>query len=147
MISHDSQGPGVLLVEDEILVRMFAIDALEEAGFRVEQAGAAAEAMAMLQRVRPGLRAAIVDVGLPDRAGDQLAADLRALHADLPVLIASGRNERELKERFSADAGVGILVKPYTASMLVDALAALGVQAIPPAGAGAGHANRNAPSP
>ena len=37
--------------------------------------------------------AAIVDVGLPDRRGDALAAELRALYADLPIVIASGYGE------------------------------------------------------
>jgi CheY-like chemotaxis protein len=117
----------VLVVEDEILVRVFAVDALEDAGFRVEQAGTASEAMQAL-RVAPDVEAALVDVGLPDRPGDQLAAEMHALRADLPIVIASGRSESELKERFGADAKVAILVKPYTAPMLIRALASLGVK-------------------
>jgi DNA-binding response OmpR family regulator len=117
----------ILLVEDEILVRMFAVDALEDAGYSVDQAGTAAEALQALEQGQ-AVHAAIVDLGLPDRSGDLLAADMRASHADLPILIASGRSERELKERFSGDQGIAILVKPYTASMLVDALESLGVR-------------------
>lgn len=111
-----------------MLVRMFAVDALEDAGYGVEQAGTAAEALQALART-PAVNAAIVDLGLPDRSGDLLAADMRASHADLPILIASGRSERELKDRFSGDQRIAILVKPYTASMLVEALESLGVRA------------------
>jgi DNA-binding response OmpR family regulator len=68
-------------------------------------------------------------MGLPDRQGDQLAAEMRRLQAQLPILIASGRSERELKDQFSADRCIGILVKPYTAAMLVGALGSLGVKA------------------
>jgi DNA-binding response OmpR family regulator len=118
----------ILLVEDEILVRMFAVDALEDAGYGVQQAGTAAEALQVLARLE-SIQAAVVDLGLPDRSGDLLAADIRALHADLPILIASGRSERELKDRYSGDQHIAILVKPYTASMLVEALASLGVSA------------------
>lgn len=110
-----------------MLVRMFAVDALEDAGFQVEQAGDAAEGLKMLADLPIDLAAAIVDLGLPDRTGDLLAADMRALRADLPILIASGRSERELRDRFTSDPRIGTLVKPYTASMLVDALASLGV--------------------
>lgn len=121
-------GCCVLVVEDETLVRMFAVDALEDAGFRVEQADQAGEALSRLQNEPMSLGAAVVDLGLPDRSGDHLAAQMRAVRADLPIVIASGRSERELKERFTSDRRVAILTKPYTASMLLEALASLGVR-------------------
>lgn len=114
-----------------MLVRMFAVDALEDVGFRVLQAGDAAEAMTALTSA-DHVHAVIVDMGLPDRSGDQLAAEMRALRQDLPILIASGRSERELKDRFTSDPRVGVLVKPYTASMLIGALNALGIAAPSP---------------
>lgn len=117
---------GVLVVEDEILVSMFAVDALEDAGFRVVQAGDAAEALRLLGDA--DVAGAIIDLGLPDRSGDQLAADLRASHPGLPILITSGRSESELQGRFAHEERIGLLVKPYTAAMLVEALAALGVR-------------------
>jgi DNA-binding response OmpR family regulator len=117
----------ILIVEDEMLVRMFAVDALEDAGFQVEQAGSAAEALACVDKLGSELNALIIDLGLPDRSGDQLAAELRTSHVDLPILIASGRSEREIRERFAHDARIGILVKPYTAAMLIDALEKVGV--------------------
>jgi CheY-like chemotaxis protein len=116
----------ILVVEDELLVRMFAVDALEDAGFRVLQTGTAAEALQALHG-SPDVRVALIDIGLPDRPGDQLVADIHALRADLPIVIASGRSGRELRERFAGNQLVTILVKPYTASLLLDALAALGV--------------------
>lgn len=118
----------ILVVEDELLVRMFAVDALEDAGFRVIQAGTATEALQALQDA-PDVRAALVDIGLPDRTGDQLAAEIQALRADLPIIIASGRSSRELRERFAGNARVTILGKPYTATLLLDALAEVGVAA------------------
>jgi DNA-binding response OmpR family regulator len=128
MTEQLSAQPTVLIVEDEMLVRMFAVDALEDAGFQVLQAGDAAEAMTALVGA-DHVQAVIVDMGLPDRSGDQLAAEMRARRQDLPILIASGRSERELKDRFASDSRVGVLVKPYTASMLVGALGTLGVKA------------------
>ena len=122
----------ILIVEDEPLVRMFAVDALEDSGFLVAQAADANEGLAAVTKANHGLRAVIVDLGLPDRPGDALAAELRSMRADLPIVIASGRSERELKDRFAGDAGVSVLVKPYTAAMLLDALAAVGVPAPAP---------------
>jgi DNA-binding response OmpR family regulator len=117
----------ILIVEDEVLVRMFAVDALEDEGFKVEEAANAAEGLTKLEALGPTLAGAIVDLGLPDRSGDEVAAEIRKTHADLPILIASGRSERELKDRFGGDAHIGIVVKPFTASMLVEALTRIGV--------------------
>lgn len=117
----------ILIVEDEVLVRMFAVDALEDEGFKVVECATAAEALAKLQSQDAPPAAAIIDLGLPDRPGDQLAVDMRAINAALPILIASGRSERELKERFVIGGPVGIIVKPYTAPILLDALEKIGV--------------------
>lgn len=116
----------ILVVEDEFLVRMFTVDALEDAGFRVLQAGTATEAMNAL-RGAPDVRAALVDIGLPDRPGDQLAAEIHALRADLPIIIASGRSGRELREKFAGNPRISILVKPYTGPLLLEVLAGVGV--------------------
>jgi CheY-like chemotaxis protein len=126
MSPNEAPTRAILVVEDELLVRMFAVDALEDAGFRVLQAGTAAEALQALQR-SPDVRAALVDIGLPDRPGDQLATQIHALRADLPIVIASGRSGHELRDTFAGNQRVTVLVKPYTAMLLLDALAAVGV--------------------
>ena len=126
MSPNEAPTAAILVVEDELLVRMFAVDVLEDAGFRVLQAGTAAEALQALQG-SPDVRAALVDIGLPDRPGDQLAREIHAMRADLPIVIASGRSGRELRDTFAGNQLVTVLVKPYTASLLLDALAAAGV--------------------
>lgn len=127
---NDSPAPKpcILIVEDEVLVRMFAVDALEDEGFQVEECATAAEALAKLRELAT-VTAAIVDLGLPDRPGDELAIELRKIRTDLPIVIASGRSERELKERFALDHRLGIVVKPYTGPMLLNALQDVGVTA------------------
>ena len=124
--SENSGKCRILIVEDEALVRMFAVDALDDAGFAIAEAANATEAMKILQGSEP-VDAVVVDLGLPDRPGDQLAAEMRKLRPDLPILIASGRSEKELKERFAIDDRVAIMVKPYTGPMLMQALRVLGV--------------------
>jgi DNA-binding response OmpR family regulator len=119
----------ILLVEDEMLVRMFAVDALEDAGFQVAEAGSAAEAMTLMGEPGTCCDALVVDLGLPDQPGDTLAHELRARHPDLPIVIASGRSADEIRDRFNRDPRIGILVKPYTAGMLVEALSAVGIAA------------------
>ena len=125
--TRDTTAPRVLIVEDEVLVRMFAVDVLEDCGFAVEQAASGQEALEKFAAQQQVLTAAIIDLGLPDRPGDEIAAQIRAQSATLPILIASGRSERELRERFAGDAAIAVLGKPYTEPMLLDALNKLGV--------------------
>jgi PAS domain S-box-containing protein len=117
----------ILLVEDEELVRMIAVDHLEEFGFAVETASSATEAMNKLKLLNGNLAAAIIDIGLPDRKGDILVGEVRAIYPSLPILIASGYGEDVLRERFGKDARVGFIGKPYAAGQLEGALASLNV--------------------
>jgi len=122
-------APCVLVVEDEILVRMFAVDVLEEAGFEALQAGSGAEALQVFAARKADLQAIIIDLGLPDRRGDEIAAEFRQQYPQLPIVIASGRSERELLGQFASDSSVAILPKPYTEPLMLEVLAGLGVSA------------------
>jgi len=132
MPDNTNRPPRILIVEDEILVRMFAVDALEDGGFQVDEAATGAEAVAQLTQLGDAISAVIIDLGLPDRQGDEVAAQMRAIRSDLPILIASGRSEKELKDRFKLDGRVGIMVKPFTGPMLLAALEDLGVKGVAP---------------
>jgi CheY-like chemotaxis protein len=75
------------------------------------------------------MRAAVFDMGLPDRHGDMLVRELRALYPGLPVVVASGRAAAELKAHFAGEPRLAVIGKPYSSNDLVSALAAVGVQA------------------
>jgi DNA-binding response OmpR family regulator len=122
-------GTRILVVEDEPLIRMFVVDTLEDAGFQVEEAGGAVEAMEKMTSGSSSFAAVIIDVGLPDRPGDVLAGELRTKWAQLPLLIASGHDRNELARRFKDDGRIGVLGKPYNSGMLIEALHQVGVTA------------------
>ena len=83
-------GPGtILVVEDEAIVRMLLVDALEEQGYTVleaEDGNAALGIVASSERI--DLLA--TDVGLPGINGRQLAEMARSLRSDLKVLFLTG---------------------------------------------------------
>ena len=65
--------PGrVLVVEDEVLIRMLAVDMLEELGFAADEAGNAAEALQKLDGSGADYALIFLDIGLPDKKGDDL---------------------------------------------------------------------------
>ena len=123
-----TQTVRALLVEDEALVARVAEELLLSLGFEVMSARHAAEALSMLEEGDlPAV--ALVDVGLPGVRGDQLSLQLRAERPAMPVILATGYDNSELRDRFAGDAGVGFLAKPYSEADLQRALAALGVSA------------------
>lgn len=105
----------VLLVEDEALVAMAAIDKLNELGFEVVAAATAQAAVKHIRGDSGGAQFAfaVVDFGLPDRPGEQLIAELKALRPDLPIIVASGYAEDVLRGRIKDDDGFAFLNKPY----------------------------------
>lgn len=81
----------VLVVEDEALIRLNTIDILQEQGLTVLEAGTGADALVIAARTTPDVL--IVDVGLPDTSGVELARKLRERHGSLPVIFATGHLE------------------------------------------------------
>lgn len=119
----------ILVVEDERLIGLFIKDALEEAGFKVELTATANEARQRFHKSASGFHAAIIDVGLPDNPGDELAQEIRGLRPDLPIIIATGLRETEYAERFANDPKLRAIAKPYDGRELLSVLATFGVNA------------------
>lgn len=118
-----------LLVEDEPLVAMVAADALGELGFRVVEAASATSALALAKTDIEKFAVAVVDLGLPDRPGEALVAELKTMRADLPVIVASGQAAAECDPKFEAFGKVVMLTKPYEFKSLRASIEALGLQA------------------
>src|SRR5581483_1633976 len=120
--------PGrILLVEDEALIQMLATEYLEAAKFKVDIASSATEAINKLALVPGGYDAVIIDVGLPDRKGDVLVHEMRAIHPDLLIILATGQNAHELRAKFKDQSAIAFASKPYSADELLNAVRSLGV--------------------
>jgi CheY-like chemotaxis protein len=128
MLTDDCSGRCVLVVEDDEQVRAVIVESLAELGYRVQEAASALEAANRIRSAGSFIDAVVIDIGLPDRRGDALAAELRALHAKLPIVIASGYAETPLQDRFKHDPFFKFLTKPYDTMQLAAALAAMSVE-------------------
>jgi DNA-binding NtrC family response regulator len=98
----------VLFVEDDALIRLNSCDILQEAGFRVLEAGSAAQALAALDANEVDI--CVVDVGLPDIPGTDLARRIRERDDRMPLLFATGH--LGVPEAATL-AGAAVLSKPY----------------------------------
>ena len=94
----------LLVVEDEVLVRMVAVDVLREAGYEVEEAGQRRRGAGAHGHERRSVsRRPSWISACPTVAPTSWRVELRALRADLPLVIASGYDEADMRQRF-ADA-------------------------------------------
>ena len=103
--------PVVLIVEDEILLRMNAIDMIEEAGFEAVEAGNADEAIVMLES-RTDIRVVFTDIQMPGSMdGLKLAAAVRGRWPPIKIIATSGHY---VMREGDLPAGGVFLPKPYT---------------------------------
>ena len=120
------EGAQVLVVEDEVLLRMLVVDVLTEANYRVVEAGSFSEARAKFAETGNDLAGAVIDLGLPDRPGDELIGVIRAVRSDLPIILATGYASERVRERFAQDERVQVVTKPFQPETLVAALRRFG---------------------
>jgi two-component system KDP operon response regulator KdpE len=105
-----TDGPLVLVVDDELGIRRFLRVTLQAHGFRVAEAALAGEALDKITTLRPDL--VILDLGLPDRDGLDLTRDLREW-TGVPIIVLSARDREEDKVR-ALDLGADdYLTKPF----------------------------------
>ena len=100
----------ILVVEDESLLRMVAVDMLEEAGYNVIEAQTGEEGMAVLNSGVP-LAGLFTDVQMPGTMdGLALATISHKMHPDTVILVVSGRTRPTDAE---LPPGARFLGKPY----------------------------------
>lgn len=114
-----AKGAVVLVVEDETLLRMQAIDVIERAGFVVLEAANADQAIQILES-RDDVRVVFTDVDMPGSMdGLKLAHAIRGRWPPIELIVTSGHytvNAGELPARGR------FLPKPYQSEEVVQSL-------------------------
>lgn len=83
--------PTILIVDDEVLIRLALSDFLQERGFKIVEAANAAEAVEIIGRGNVKVDLVFSDVRMPgEMDGIGLANWVRENHSDTPVFLASG---------------------------------------------------------
>lgn len=90
-VSANAASVRVLLVEDDILIRMNTAEMLADLGHEVVDASSAGEALDILRSM--AIEVLITDIGLPDMPGSELALTARQILPRLPVVFATGDNQ------------------------------------------------------
>jgi len=83
-------GEGILLIDDEPIVRDTLQLLLQREGYRVFPAGDADGGVGEFSRRENEIALVITDMMLPDRSGLEMVRTLRGRHATLPIIAISG---------------------------------------------------------
>lgn len=108
----------VLLIEDDPLVMLGAEQALQLAGMEVTQATSAAEGMQMFGKECPG--AVLSDVRLPGEDGFEVLRRVRALDAEVPVILMTGHGDIRMAVDAMHQGAYDFLEKPFSSERLTD---------------------------
>jgi CheY-like chemotaxis protein len=120
-----SEKPVLLLAEDEAMLRLLAMEMLEEAGFQVFEAADGVEGLELLKS-HPEIALLVSDIKMPRMDGYALAEAGLTLKPDLKILLMTGYAQAP-PPALLKQAEVQILRKPFNLERLC-ALAAELVQ-------------------
>jgi CheY-like chemotaxis protein len=111
--------PAVLVVEDDFLIRLGAVEMIEAAGFDVVEAANADKAMEILE-VRLDIAVVFTDIQMPGSMdGLKLAAEIKGRWPPIKIVATSG-----IVDVRKADLPEGgrFLPKPYSSAEIFGAL-------------------------
>lgn len=97
----------ILVVDDEEAIRLLYREELSEAGYQVQVAASASEALRMVQQARPDLMT--IDIKMPGMDGIELLRKVREIHRDLPIIICTAYGD--FKSDFGTWASDAYLTK------------------------------------
>jgi DNA-binding NarL/FixJ family response regulator len=119
----EDMPPTVLIVDDHAGFRRAARVMLEAEGFRVVgESATGGDALTDAQRVQPGV--VLLDIGLPDIDGLQVAAQLTAADRGRAVILTSSRDAADYLSLVAPSGARGFIPKHELSGAAIAALSA-----------------------
>ncbi|MFA9199566.1 MAG: response regulator [Cypionkella sp.] len=123
-LAADEAGTTILVVDDEVLIRMTVCEELADHGYRCLEAASGAEALRLLAE-RSDIALLLTDMGLPGGLnGRQVADSARQARPGLPVLFVTGYADQTALAG-GTGPGTAVLAKPFRMAELVETVRAL----------------------
>jgi len=104
----------ILLVEDEDVVRGLARQILQQAGYKVLDAGSGDEALRLCREHSDSIHLLLTDVVMPETSGKEIAQSLTSLRPATRVLFMSGYTDDAIVHHGILDSNVEFIQKPFT---------------------------------
>jgi excisionase family DNA binding protein len=113
-----SNGPLVLIVDDDERVREFVRINLEVEGYAVREAAGAEEALAAIEDQAPAL--VLLDVVMPGVDGWQMLQRMQERFGSIPVIMFSGKVDETAPGDAERRGASGFIGKPFDPAQLVE---------------------------
>src|SRR3989442_12267149 len=84
------QVPTVLVVDDEVIVCMFVLAALQHRGYKTISAQCGEVGLRNFSEHQPEIDLVISDIMMPDISGYKMVEAIRGIRPDVPVLFITG---------------------------------------------------------
>lgn len=104
-----------LVVEDDLLVQFIHSEMLSKLGFKVDIAATAAQALKLAHQ---DYYLILLDIGLPDISGIEVARKFRICQPDAHLIVVTAHADVKLKKSCLAAGVEQVLLKPLTFAML-----------------------------
>lgn len=119
LIQPDLTGNStILLVEDEIPVRMFSARTLANKGYDVIEAGSGEEALTIMDNRGEDIDLIVTDVIMPGINGPTLIAQIKKTRPNIKVIFMSGYAKEAFSNSYEIDGDFYFLAKPFTLKQL-----------------------------
>ena len=115
-------GETVLVVEDDDDVRDMVALMLRRSGYRVIETPSPAQGAAIARALKPPVDVLLSDVIMPGMSGIDLAAQVREVLPEVPVLLMSGYTADALPGDAVLAGDTSLIRKPFTMSALLRSL-------------------------
>ena len=102
----------LLIAEDDKALGLFLSRGLEADGHRVRVANDGGAAVEAFRQDLPDLT--ILDLNMPVKDGEQVLVELRAMDADLPILVLTARQEVDTRVRCLDRGADDLMLKPFS---------------------------------
>jgi CheY-like chemotaxis protein len=111
----------VLVVDDEPEVRLVLSEFLESRGFEVTAAASGAQALAMVDEIKPHV--VLLDVTMPQMDGIETLKRLAALKPGLPIIMVTANADVDVTSKLLALGAADYIPKPFDLEYLGQAVA------------------------
>ncbi|MDH4233078.1 MAG: PAS domain-containing protein [Nitrospirota bacterium] len=113
-----TEADTILVVDDEPEILALLKEMMVRMGFNVETAASGQNALEIFRQGKEGIRAAVLDIQLPDLDGKKVFTEMKKLKPDLKVLISSGYDQKTALGELEGGEPDGFIQKPYGFAVL-----------------------------
>jgi CheY-like chemotaxis protein len=117
-----SEKPGVLVVDDDHLVRCMVQLGLERSGFYVWSTGSGCEAIELYRKQRDHIAVVLLDVQMPGLDGPATLERLRELNCEIVACFMSGNTGRYEPDDLLRRGAAQVIAKPFLFEDLANTL-------------------------